>query len=227
MRRLALLALAAPLLLASPLWAQDPAAAAPAPMAGHAHAMGPATGAGGGCGGGGENCPCMAMMAKMDSANVQIAALTEAMNKASGSKKTDAMAALLNAMVQDRLMMQGLVKMMHTHMEKQMMGGMGGMGGWVVWVVWVAWVGRQPARRAPIAARRPAGRAVVQRRPRSRRSSMLDAAIGLAVAALVGLAVGIERQWSGHAVGPDARFAGCPDLFPARRGGRPRGSAFG
>ncbi len=36
-----------------------------------------------------------------------------------------------------------------------------------------------------------------------------DAAIGLAVAALLGLAVGIERQWSGHASGPDARFAGA------------------
>ena len=128
MRRLALIALAAPLLLASPLWAQDPAPAAPPPMAGHAHAMGPATGAGG-CGGGGADCPCKAMMAKMDSANVQIADLTEKMNKASGSKKTDAMAALLNALVQDRLMMQGMVKMMHTHMEKQMMGGMGGMMG--------------------------------------------------------------------------------------------------
>lgn len=33
-------------------------------------------------------------------------------------------------------------------------------------------------------------------------------AVRLIVAALVGLAVGIERQWSGHASGPDARFAG-------------------
>lgn len=30
----------------------------------------------------------------------------------------------------------------------------------------------------------------------------------LLVAALVGLAVGVEREWSGHATGPDARFAG-------------------
>jgi len=127
MRRLTLLALAAPLLLAAPVWAQEPTPATPPPMAGHAHAMGPGMGAGG-CGGA-ENCPCKAMMAKMDSANVQIAELTEKMNKASGSKKTEAMAALLNALVQDRLMMQGVVKMMHTHMEKQMMGGMGGMGG--------------------------------------------------------------------------------------------------
>ncbi len=36
-----------------------------------------------------------------------------------------------------------------------------------------------------------------------------EAALGLAVAALIGLAVGIERQWSGHADGPDARFAGA------------------
>jgi uncharacterized membrane protein (DUF4010 family) len=37
----------------------------------------------------------------------------------------------------------------------------------------------------------------------------LEAAAGLAVAALVGLAVGIEREWSGHATGPGARFAGA------------------
>lgn len=36
----------------------------------------------------------------------------------------------------------------------------------------------------------------------------LEAAERLAIAALIGLAVGIERQWSGHATGPDARFAG-------------------
>jgi uncharacterized membrane protein (DUF4010 family) len=33
-------------------------------------------------------------------------------------------------------------------------------------------------------------------------------ALDLAVAGLVGLAVGIEREWSGHATGPAARFAG-------------------
>lgn len=37
---------------------------------------------------------------------------------------------------------------------------------------------------------------------------MLDLGLRLAVAGLVGLAVGIERQWSGHASGPHARFAG-------------------
>ncbi len=33
-------------------------------------------------------------------------------------------------------------------------------------------------------------------------------ATNLAVAALAGLAVGVEREWSGHTRGPDARFAG-------------------
>lgn len=36
----------------------------------------------------------------------------------------------------------------------------------------------------------------------------LAVATGLAVAGLAGLAVGIEREWSGHATGPAARFAG-------------------
>ena len=36
----------------------------------------------------------------------------------------------------------------------------------------------------------------------------LDAAARLSIAALVGLAVGTEREWSGHASGPHARFAG-------------------
>ena len=39
---------------------------------------------------------------------------------------------------------------------------------------------------------------------------MLDLSLGfdLLVAGLIGLAVGLEREWSGHATGPDARFAG-------------------
>jgi uncharacterized membrane protein (DUF4010 family) len=37
---------------------------------------------------------------------------------------------------------------------------------------------------------------------------LIDVAQHLAVAALAGLAVGAEREWSGHASGPDARFAG-------------------
>src|SRR6187399_2857786 len=36
----------------------------------------------------------------------------------------------------------------------------------------------------------------------------IEAVIGLAIAALGGLAVGLEREWSGHATGPKARFAG-------------------
>lgn len=38
--------------------------------------------------------------------------------------------------------------------------------------------------------------------------SDLDMAARLALAGLTGLAVGIEREWSGHASGPHARFAG-------------------
>lgn len=41
----------------------------------------------------------------------------------------------------------------------------------------------------------------------------LVAGIRLGVAALLGLAVGIERQWSGHASGPTARFAGMRTFF--------------
>jgi uncharacterized membrane protein (DUF4010 family) len=37
----------------------------------------------------------------------------------------------------------------------------------------------------------------------------LQLAAALAVAGLIGLAVGIEREWSGHATGPAARFAGA------------------
>jgi uncharacterized membrane protein (DUF4010 family) len=35
-----------------------------------------------------------------------------------------------------------------------------------------------------------------------------DALIGLLISTLGGAAVGLERQWSGHAAGPDARFGG-------------------
>jgi len=37
----------------------------------------------------------------------------------------------------------------------------------------------------------------------------MDTAVKLGVAGLIGLAVGIEREWSGHASGPNARFAGA------------------
>ena len=36
----------------------------------------------------------------------------------------------------------------------------------------------------------------------------LDAAARLAIALLVGAGVGLEREWSGQTVGPNARFAG-------------------
>ena len=39
-------------------------------------------------------------------------------------------------------------------------------------------------------------------------SPELASAAGVAAAALGGAAVGVEREWSGHASGPDARFAG-------------------
>ena len=41
----------------------------------------------------------------------------------------------------------------------------------------------------------------------------LTVAARLAVAGLAGLAVGIEREWSGHAAGPSARFAGVRTFF--------------
>ncbi|MBM3781372.1 MAG: MgtC/SapB family protein [Acidobacteria bacterium] len=37
---------------------------------------------------------------------------------------------------------------------------------------------------------------------------MFDSLLTLVVATLCGAAVGVERQWSGHATGPDARFGG-------------------
>ena len=41
----------------------------------------------------------------------------------------------------------------------------------------------------------------------------MDAVARLAVASLCGLAIGVEREWSGHAAGPHARFAGVRTLF--------------
>ena len=41
----------------------------------------------------------------------------------------------------------------------------------------------------------------------------MQAALSLAIAGLVGLAVGFERQWSGHASGPQAHFAGVRTFF--------------
>ncbi|MBI1810293.1 MAG: MgtC/SapB family protein, partial [Gemmatimonadetes bacterium] len=39
-------------------------------------------------------------------------------------------------------------------------------------------------------------------------TSEFEAVARLAIAALVGIGVGLEREWSGHAAGPHARFAG-------------------
>lgn len=39
-------------------------------------------------------------------------------------------------------------------------------------------------------------------------TSELDAAARLSLAGLIGFGVGLEREWSGHTTGPDARFAG-------------------
>jgi len=43
--------------------------------------------------------------------------------------------------------------------------------------------------------------------------SDLDTAFRLCIAGLTGLAVGVEREWSGHASGPNARFAGVRTFF--------------
>jgi len=40
-----------------------------------------------------------------------------------------------------------------------------------------------------------------------------DSALRLAIAALIGAGVGLEREWSGHASGPQARFAGLRTFF--------------
>lgn len=40
-----------------------------------------------------------------------------------------------------------------------------------------------------------------------------EVVVRLAIASLVGLGVGLEREWSGHATGPDARFAGLRTFF--------------
>jgi len=41
----------------------------------------------------------------------------------------------------------------------------------------------------------------------------IESALRLAIAALIGLGVGLEREWSGHTTGPDARFAGLRTFF--------------
>jgi len=58
--------------------------------------------------------------------------------------------------------------------------------------------------------RRPAGSSTVKRYGTPSPPPLMIASdiLGLSIAALGGTAVGVERQWSGHAVGPGARFAG-------------------
>jgi uncharacterized membrane protein (DUF4010 family) len=43
--------------------------------------------------------------------------------------------------------------------------------------------------------------------------ALVDSPLRLAVAGLIGLAIGVEREWSGHASGPRARFAGVRTFF--------------
>ena len=53
----------------------------------------------------------------------------------------------------------------------------------------------------------------VLRHAGERNLNELDLVIRLAIAALAGMAIGVEREWSGHASGPDARFAGVRTFF--------------
>jgi uncharacterized membrane protein (DUF4010 family) len=43
--------------------------------------------------------------------------------------------------------------------------------------------------------------------------AQLQLAVRLCIAAAIGLAAGLEREWSGHTTGPDARFAGLRTFF--------------
>ena len=44
--------------------------------------------------------------------------------------------------------------------------------------------------------------------------SQFNVAARLAVASLIGITSGLEREWSGHTTGPDAHFAGIRTFFP-------------
>ncbi len=74
--------------------------------------------------GGGEGKMNHAMMARMDSLGARLDSLTRVMNQATGSRKVDAMAAVLTALVGHHLEMQ-------RHMHEGMMnrGGGGGQHG--------------------------------------------------------------------------------------------------
>ena len=67
--------------------------------------------------------PQMNMMAQLAAHDAEIAKLTEQMNHATGQAKIDAMAQLLNALVQDRAAMHEQMQMMqHMHDMMKMQG---------------------------------------------------------------------------------------------------------
>jgi hypothetical protein len=70
------------------------------------------------------------MMAAMTASDAKIDALVKKMNSATGSKKTDAIAELLTALVQEHRMMRGsMMTNMSSMMDMmKMMGHMGGRG---------------------------------------------------------------------------------------------------
>jgi hypothetical protein len=72
--------------------------------------------------------PQMSMMAQSAAHDAEIAKLTEQMNHATGQAKVDAMAQLLNALVQDRATMHDQMQMMQ-HMHETMMQGRGARDG--------------------------------------------------------------------------------------------------
>lgn len=72
--------------------------------------------------------PQMSMMAQSAAHDAEIAKLAEQMNHATGQAKVDAMAQLLNALVQDRATMHDQMQTMQ-HMHEMMMQDRGAGGG--------------------------------------------------------------------------------------------------
>ncbi len=73
----------------------------------------------------------MDMMANMQAADAKLNALVETMNTAKGAEKTEAIAALLTAIVKEHGAMRGSMMNMMNMMSGMpgMMGGMSGMKG--------------------------------------------------------------------------------------------------
>ena len=73
----------------------------------------------------------MHMMANMQAADAKLNALVETMNAAKGAEKTEAIAALLTAIVKEHGAMRGSMMNMMNMMSGMpgMMGGMSGMKG--------------------------------------------------------------------------------------------------